>query len=227
MAVDMALPARIVSGRAKLLVPWINHDGLFTVSELRRIDSGRRELQSIEGRRLFSCFLDLGLQPAMLSTALGGPQRPETPAEVANLESPEPSAFPSAAARAPAAAEGAGATITGQPARHALDTNASVSAPAQTLSRQPVVMAPQAPWVLPFELGALPASPVAPPLNSSSSSSPPQRARCRWRRPPMAQPAKVEAGRQRAREREPHQASLQPPRRQAPRRPTGRNDLSH
>ena len=58
MAVDLALPARTVSGPAKLLVPWINHHGLFTVSELRRIDPGRRELHSTEGPRLFSCFLD-------------------------------------------------------------------------------------------------------------------------------------------------------------------------
>ena len=52
MGVDVALPARMVSGPAKLLVPCINHNGLYTVSELRRIDSGRRELQSIDGRRL-------------------------------------------------------------------------------------------------------------------------------------------------------------------------------
>ena len=56
MAVDVALPARKVSGPEKLLVPWINHHGLFTVSELRRIDPGRRELQSTEGRQLFSCL---------------------------------------------------------------------------------------------------------------------------------------------------------------------------
>ena len=72
MAVDVALPARLITGPAKLLVPWINHHGLFTVSELRRIDPGCSELQSSEGRRLFSCFLDFGLQPAMLATALGG-----------------------------------------------------------------------------------------------------------------------------------------------------------
>ena len=83
----------MVSGPAKLLVPWINHKGLFTVSELRRIDSGRRELQLTEGRRLFSCFLDFGLQPAMLAIALGGQLRPETPPGVVNLESLEPTAF--------------------------------------------------------------------------------------------------------------------------------------
>ena len=172
IAVDLALPARTVSGPAKLLVPRNNHPRLFTVSELRRIDPGRRELQSTEGRRLFSCFLDFGLQPTMLATALGGPQRPETPPEVVNLESPEPPAFaPGTAAGAPAAAAAAGATTAGQPARRSLDTNASASAPAQTRSRQPLVMTPQAPWVLPPELAAPPASLVAPPLNSSSSSS--------------------------------------------------------
>ena len=79
MTVDVALPARMVSGSAKLLVLWINHHGLYTVSELRRIYPGRRELQSTEGRRRFSLFLDFGLQPAMLATALEGPQRPEIP----------------------------------------------------------------------------------------------------------------------------------------------------
>ena len=175
MAVDVALPVRMVSGPAKLLVPWINHHGLFTVSELRRIDQGRRELQSTEGRRLFSCFLDFGLQPAMLATALGGPPRPETPPGVVNLESPEPPAFAAGAeAGAFAAAKNAGETPARpptSPASRALDTNTSASTPAQTPSRQPVVMAPQAPWVLPPELAAPPASPVAPLLNSSSSSS--------------------------------------------------------
>ena len=79
MAVDVALFARMVSDPAKLLVPWINYQGLFTVSELRRIDPGRRELQSTEGRRLFSYFLNFGLQPEMLATAFGGPPCPETP----------------------------------------------------------------------------------------------------------------------------------------------------
>ena len=52
MAVDVALPARIVFGPAKLLVPWINHHGLYTVSELRRVDPGRRKLMSTDGHRL-------------------------------------------------------------------------------------------------------------------------------------------------------------------------------
>ena len=73
MAVDVALPSRMVSGPAKLLVPWINHHGIHTVSDLCRIDPGRRELQSTEGRRLFTCFLDFGMQPTMLAAALGKP----------------------------------------------------------------------------------------------------------------------------------------------------------
>ena len=171
MAIDVALVARIVSGPAKLLVFWINHHGLFTVSELRRIDQGRCDLQSTKGRRLFVCFLYFGLQPTMLETALGGPQRSETPPGVVNLESFEPPGFAPAAAGAPAAAEGAGATTTGERERCALDTNASASVPARTLSRQPVVMAPQAPWVLPPELAESPSSPATSPLKSSSNSS--------------------------------------------------------
>ena len=174
MAVDVALPVRMVSGPAKLLILKINHHGFVTVSELRRIDPGRRELLSTEGRRLFSCFLDFGLQPAMLATALGGPPRPETPPGVVNLKSPEPPAFAAGAeARAPAAAKGAGETPARpptSPARRALDTNASALTPAPTPSRQPIVMVPQALWVLPPELVAPPASPVAPLLNSSSSA---------------------------------------------------------
>ena len=174
MAVDVALPARMVSGPAKLLVPWINHHCPFTVSELRRIDPGRSELQSTEGRRLFSCFLDFGLQPAMHPTALGGPQRPETPPGVVNLDSPEPPAFAAGAeAEAPAAAKGYGETPARpptSPAHRALDTNTSASTPAPTPSRQPVVAVPQAPWALPSELAGPPASP-AHPLNTSSGSS--------------------------------------------------------
>ena len=174
MAVDVALPARMVSGPAKLLVPWINHHGLFTVSELRRIDPGRRELQSTEGRRLFSCFLDFGLQPAMLATALGGPPRLETPPGVVKLKSSEPPAFAAGAeAGAPAAAKGAGETPARpptSPACRALDTNNSASTPAPTPSRQLVVMVPQAPWTLPPELTAPPAIP-APPHDTSSGSS--------------------------------------------------------
>ena len=174
MAVDVALPARMVSGHAKLLVPWVSHHGLYTVSELRRIDPGRNELQSTDNRRLFSCFLDFGPQPAMLATALGGPPRPETPPGDINLESPEPPAFAAGAeVGATAAAEGAGETTAGpptSPARRALDTNASASSPVRTPSRQPVAIAPQAPWTLPPELAAPPASP-APPLGSSTGSS--------------------------------------------------------
>ena len=111
MAVDVALAARMVAGPDKLLVLWINHHGLFTVSELRRIDPGRRELQSTEGRRLFSCFVDFGLQPAMLATALGVQPPPETSPGVAYLEFPEPPAFEAGAQdKAPAAAKGAGET---------------------------------------------------------------------------------------------------------------------
>ena len=149
MAVDVALPARMVSGPAKLLVPWIKYHGLFTVSELRRIDPGRRELQSADGRRLFSCFLDFWLQPAMLATAFGGLPSPETPPGVINLESPEPPAFAAGAeAGAPVAAKGAGETTVRpptSPAHRALDTNTSASTPAPTPSQQSVVMVPQAP----------------------------------------------------------------------------------
>ena len=175
MAVDVALSARMVTGPAKLLVPWINHHGLFTVSELRRIDPSRGEVRSTEGRRLFSCFLDFGLQPAMLATVLGGPPRPETPSGIVNLESPEPPEFAAGAEDgAPVAAKGAGETPARpptSPARRALDTNTSASTPAQTPSRQPVVMTPQAPWALPPELAAPPANLVSPLLNLSSSSS--------------------------------------------------------
>ena len=157
------------------MVPWINHHGLFTVSELRRIDPGRRELQSTDGSRLFSCFLDFGLQPAMLATALGRPQRPETRSGVVNLNRPEPPAFaPGAGARAFAAAEVAGDTTAGRPTSFAhcgLDTNASASSPAQTPSCQLVVMAPKAPWTLPPELAAPPASPARPYDSSNSSSA--------------------------------------------------------
>ena len=174
MAVDVALLARMVSGPAKLLVLLINHHGLITVGELSRIDPGRRELQSTDGRRLFSCFLDFGLQPAMLATALGKPQLPETPSGVVNLDSPKPPAFASGAeAGAPAVTESAGATTAGpptSPTHRALDTNDSASVQAQTPSRQPVVMAPQTLWTLPPELAAPPASP-APPLDSNNSSS--------------------------------------------------------
>ena len=58
------------------------------------------------------------------------------------------------------------------PARRALDTNASASAPARTPSRQPVVMAQQPPWALPPELTAPLVIPEAP-LNSSG-----RRVRC-------------------------------------------------
>ena len=175
LAVDVALPARMVSDPAKLLVPWINHYGLLTVSELRRIDPSHRELQSTEGRRLFSSFLDFRLHPAMLSTALEGPPPPETPLGVVNLESPEPPAFAAGAdAGAPATAKGAKETPARpptSPARRALDTNCSVSTPAQTPSHHSIVLVPQTPWVLPPELSTPPASPVAPLLNSSSSSA--------------------------------------------------------
>ena len=76
MAVDVALPERMVSGPAKLLALWINHHGLYTVSELRRINIGRRELQLTDGRRLFSCFLDFGLQPTMFVKRSENPNVP-------------------------------------------------------------------------------------------------------------------------------------------------------
>ena len=127
----------------------------------------------------------------MLAKALGGPQRPETPPGVINLESPEPPTFAAGAeAGAPVAAKGAGETTARpptSPARCALDMNTSPSTPGPMPSHQTVVMMPQAPWVLPPELAASPASPVAPPLNSSSSSnSTVTRARFRRQRPPTA-----------------------------------------
>ena len=57
----------------KLFVIWINQHGIYTVSELRFIDPGHRELQTSVGRRLFSCFLDFGVQLTMLVTALEKP----------------------------------------------------------------------------------------------------------------------------------------------------------
>ena len=108
MAVDVALPSQAVTGPAKLLVPWINHHGLFAVRELRELDATQRALQTPDGRRLLSCFLDFGLQPAMLRTAQEGPQHPDTPPGVVNLNSPEP---PALAARPQAGAP----STTGQP----------------------------------------------------------------------------------------------------------------
>ena len=229
MAVDVALPARMVSGPAKLLVPWINHHGLFTVSELRRIDPGRRELQSTEGRRLFSCFLNFGLQPAMLATALGGPPRPETPQGVVNLESPDPPAFAAGTeAGAPAAAKGAGGTPARpptSPARRALDMNTSASTPAPTPSHQPVVVVPQVPWALTLS-SQRPRQAQWRPHSTRAAAARRRRVRCRARRPEAAKPSAVLTAQQRARERALRQASRQRPRRQAPRRPTSRNDPS-
>ena len=68
MAVDVALPSQAVTGPAKLLVPWVNHHGLFAVRELRELDATQRALQTSDGRQLPSCFLDFGLQPAMVLT---------------------------------------------------------------------------------------------------------------------------------------------------------------
>ena len=223
IAVDVALPARMVPGPAKLLVPWNYHHGLFTVSELRRIDPGGRELQFTEGRRLFSCFFDFGLQPAMLATAIEGPPRLETLLVVVNLESPEPFAFAAGAETgAPSAAKSAGeapARLPTSPARRALDTNASTYTPAATPSRQPIVMVPQAPWVLYRELAVPPASLVASLLNSSRSSAAPTGPLPRTSTANGAS-GKILAAQQRARER----ANRQRPRRQAPRRQTGLND---
>ena len=175
MAVDVALPARMVSGPAKLLVPWINQHGLLIVSELRRIDLGRSELQSTEGRRLYSCFLDFGLQPAMLATALGGPprQRLFQKLSIWNLPSHPrlQQALKPMPQRQPRALEKTPARPPTSPARRVIDTKVSAYTPAPTPSRQPIVKVPQAAWTLPPELAAPPASPVAPQLNSSSSSS--------------------------------------------------------
>ena len=147
-----------------------------------------------------------------------------------NLESPERPAFAAGAeAETPTATEGAGITTTGpliSPAHRALDRNASATAPVQTPTRQPVVMAPQAPWALPPEVAAPPASQVAPPLDSSSRSAA-STSRCCGRQPQATQPSAVLTGQQRARERALPQASRQRARRQAPRLPTGRNDLSN
>ena len=133
MAVDVALVARMVSGPAKLLVPWINYHGLFTVSELGRIDPGRRELQSTEGCRLFSCFLDFGLQPAMLATVLGGPPRPEI-SSVVNLESPEPPAF---AAGAEAGAPRQPRALEKRPRAHRLRRRVAPSTRTPSFPRRP------------------------------------------------------------------------------------------
>ena len=79
MAVDVALSSQAVTGPAKLLVPWVNNHGLFALSELRELDATQRALQTSDGRRLLSCFLDFGLQPAMLRTAQEGPKHHDTP----------------------------------------------------------------------------------------------------------------------------------------------------
>ena len=175
MAVDVALPSQAVTGPAKLLVPWINHHGLFAVRELRELDATQRALQTSDGRRLLSCFLDFVLQPSMLRTALEGPQHPDTLPGVVNLDSPEPPALaarPQAGAPSTTArAEVPSASRAPSPAQRALDLNSSPSAPAPMAPQQPITAMPQAPWVLPPELGAPPTSPVRP--NSSSSSSSP------------------------------------------------------
>ena len=93
MAVEVTLLLQAVTGPAKLLVLRINPHGLCVVREQRELDATQRVLQTSDGRRLLSCFLDFGLQPAMLRTAQDGPQHPDTPQGVVNLDSPEPPAL--------------------------------------------------------------------------------------------------------------------------------------
>ena len=164
----------MVSGPAKLLVLLINHHGLYSVSELFCIDPARRVLQSTDNRWLFFCFLNIGIRQAMVATALERPQRPKTFPGVVNLKSPEPPVFAAEAdVGASLATQRAGQTTAGPPTLHApraLDTTTFASVIARTLSHQSVVMAPQAPLIIPPELAAPPAIPVAPPLDSSNST---------------------------------------------------------
>ena len=168
MAVYVALPSHAVTGPAKLLVPWINHHGLFAVRELRELDITQRALQTSDGRCLFSCFLDFGLQPAMLRTAQEGSQRPITQSAVINLESPEPASqvAPPQAGAPPTAdrAEMLSASRAPSPTQRSLDLNSSASAPTPMAPQQPVVLVPQVPLDSASRAGSSPDESSAPQL---------------------------------------------------------------
>ena len=71
---NMALPSNEVTEPAWLIVPWINHHGNLTVSELRRANTHLPALQTSPGRCLFACWLDFAFWPELLATALEPPE---------------------------------------------------------------------------------------------------------------------------------------------------------
>ena len=218
----------MVSNPAKLLVPWINHHGLFIVNELRRIDSGRRELELNEGCRLFSCFLDFGLQFAMLATALGGQPRPETPPKVVNLKTLEPNAFQQLPKLEPSRQHKA---LEKRRRAHWLCQRVAPLTRTPPLKRRPRRLRVSLSWWRRMR-------PRRCPLSSqrfrralwrlcstwAAAAAPLQWACYCGYRTQTARPVRVQADQQRAHEGALRQASRQLPRRQAPRRPTSRND---
>ena len=71
---NMALPSNEVTEPAGLIVPWINHHGNLTVSELRRANTHLPALQTSPGRCLFACWLDFAFWPELLATSLEPPE---------------------------------------------------------------------------------------------------------------------------------------------------------
>ena len=71
------------------ILPWVNHHGVNTTPELRRINLAQRGLQTPNARRLLSCFLDFGYQAKLLPLAQREEQQAADAAtEVIDLEAP-------------------------------------------------------------------------------------------------------------------------------------------
>ena len=76
-AVNLALPSRKVESDAGLMTRMINHHRKATIQDLRGINLNEPEIRSYARRRLFTCWMDIGLRREMIKTAQPPPPLPE------------------------------------------------------------------------------------------------------------------------------------------------------
>ena len=75
-AVNLALPSRRVEGNAGLMTQMINHHSGAIIQDLRGINLNEPEIRTDAGRRLFTCWMDFGLQRELVKTAQPLPPHP-------------------------------------------------------------------------------------------------------------------------------------------------------
>ena len=81
-AVNLALPSLTVEGDSHLMTSCINHHSGSTLKQHRRININEPAIITYSEHKLFTCWLDFGVQTHLIKIAISPPQPPINPTEL-------------------------------------------------------------------------------------------------------------------------------------------------